>query len=166
MALPRGPGQVDSIRWQDRIELRLKQLAESGLSGGGSGTTQLESILIALREDLRDHRPIALSDRSVFECSEHGILDGELVFFAANDRRTRLRINNNSGDGSRGFPVLNTCDLLIGYGAEHPTETEWDQIVLAGESVLIDAPHLDVRVGCLSTGTPLTGLFSVTEYFV
>lgn len=167
MALPKGPGRVDSIRWQDRIEWRLEQLTNSGIpGGGGSGASQLETSLNALRDELRDHRPIVLADRSVFECLAHGIPDGELVRFAQNDRRTRLRINNNSGDGSQGLPVRNTCDLVVGYGIEHPTETEWDQIVLAGESALVDAPHLELRIGCLSPGTPLTGLFSVTEYFI
>lgn len=201
MALPKGPGQVDSIRWQDRIEWRLAQITGSGSSGGssssdlvairavvesilaasdqvepllsqiGGGIVDVEAILSQISIDLAALRiastdsPIVSTSRGIFECSDHGVVGGVLLVIAPNDRRTRLRINNNSGDGSQGLPVVNPCDLVIGY-EEAPTETGWDQIVTPGQSVLVDAPRLGIKIGCLSAGTPLEGLIGVTQYFV
>jgi hypothetical protein len=163
---------LSAIRAVVESILAASDQVESLLSQTGGGIVDVEAILSQISIDLAalkaastGSRPIVSTSRDIFECSNHGISAGTLIVVPPRSNRVRLRINNNSGDGSQGLPIINPCDLVVGY-EETPTETAWDQIVTPGQSVLVDAPHLEIKIGCLSAGTPLEGLIGVTQYFV
>lgn len=182
MGLVRGPGIRDSLQWESRVEFWLQEVAAlaGGLPGGGVGSVAIENLLQQIAGDVADivallqsagagSRPIVRSMREVYECVDLKVTSLPRVSVPPDLSRSKVRITNNSGDASQGFPVLNPCYLIVGYGnsVTNPlTQESWDQIVLPGETVELDAPRLQFTLAVIKHDlATLPGLISVTSYF-
>lgn len=181
MGLVRGPGIRDSLQWESRLEFWLQEIAvlAGGLgSGGGVGSAAIEALLQQIAGDVADitallsdlgPKPIVRSEREVYECVDLRVTALPLVAVPSDASRCKVRITNNSGDGSQGYPVINPCYLIIGYGdgVSYPlTESRWDQIVLPGETAELDAPQLRYSLAVIKHDlSTLPGLISITSYF-
>jgi hypothetical protein len=181
MGLVRGPGIKDSIQWESRIEFWLQEVAAlaGGLgSGGGGSNAAIEALLQQIAGDVADvvalleglgPKPVVRSEREVYECVDLNITALPLVVIPADSRRCKVRITNNSGDGSQGYPVINPCYVVVGYGdqlSQPLSQRGWDQIVLPGESVELDAPQLRYSLGVIKHDlSVLPGLVFVTSFF-
>lgn len=176
MGLVRGPGIRDSVQWESRVEFWLQEVA--ALAGGVGGPSSLEPTVQQIAGDVADivallqgagPKPIIRSEREVYECADLKITSLPLISIPADSTRSKVRVTNNSGDSSQGFPVLNPCYLIVGYG--NPlmaplTQESWDQILLPGETLELDAPQLQYQLAVIKYDlATLPGLISVTSYF-
>lgn len=172
MGLVRGPGIRDSASWESRVEFWLQEVA---LLAGGLGGAAIEALLQQIAGDVADisallaPRPIVRSEREVYECADLKITSLPLISIPSDLTRSKVRVTNNSGDASQGFPVVNPCYLIVGYG--NPlmaplTQESWDQILLPGETLELDAPRLQYQLAVIKYDlATLPGLISVTSYF-
>jgi hypothetical protein len=178
MALVRGPGIKDSVQWESRVEFWLQEVATlAGGLGGGGGSAAIEVLLQQIAGDVADivalldqaPKSIIRSEREVYECVDLKVTSLPLVTIPPDPTRLKIRITNNSGDGSQGFPVLNPCYLIVGYGSQSAsplTQESWDQILLPGETLELDAPQLQYSLAVIKDDLAmLPGLISVTSYF-
>jgi hypothetical protein len=182
MGLVRGPGIRDSLQWESRVEFWLQEVAAlaGGIgSGGGTGGAAIEALLqqiagdvadiALLLEGLSDKDTIVRSEREVYECVDLEVSRLPTFSVPPDSFRCKVRITNNSGDGSKGYPVINPCYLIVGYGslmASPLTSQSWDQIVLPGETIELDAPKLQYSLAVIKHDiAKLPGLISVTNYF-
>lgn len=183
MGLVRGPGIKDSLQWESRVEFWLQEVATlaGGLGpGNGTGSAAIESLLQQIAGDASDivallqgidagPKPIVRSEREVYECVDLSVDALPLIFMPPDTTRSKVRITNNSGDGSQGFPVINPCYLIVGYGilsVAPLTQESWDQVALPGETIELDAPRLRFSLAVIKHDlATLPGLISVTSYF-
>jgi hypothetical protein len=148
-----------------------------GLGGGLGGGAAIEALLQQIAGDVADivallgqaPKKIIRSEREVYECVDLKVNSLPLVTIPPDLTRSKVRITNNSGDASQGFPVLNPCYLILGYGSQSSsplTQESWDQILLPGETLELDAPQLQYSLAVIKHDlTTLPGLISVTSYF-
>jgi hypothetical protein len=114
-----------------------------------------------IRNDIRSRLSPAITDaqRQSFSAASHQTTPLQI---AANEARLRMRINNTIGDGGSN-PPQGTGYLFIGHGIA-PTVEVFDQVLRPGESILVDAPTLQIFILTRSL-SPMTGTFNVVEYY-
>ena len=177
MGLVRGPGVAGSVSWNARVEFVLAEIAANTASANSGGSSPaIVSLLQQIAGDLADvealiqsapqgERPIVRSSRQLHNCAPLEISLGTPLVIGADPDRLKIRICNNSGDGSGGYPIIDPCFIVLGFGGLAPTAEGWDQIILPGEAALVDAPGLAVTIAVLKSEAPVIGVFTVTQYF-
>jgi hypothetical protein len=138
----------------------------SGLpvSGGGGGGVSDPAIVTNLEEiknqiQSRLAAPITAANRATYDAQTYQ--SQPLILSDTNDRKA-VRINNIVGNGDS-QPVQGTAYLFVGNGFD-PDRTSFDQVVLPGESILVDAPSVATYIRSDSLD-PMVGIFNVVEYF-
>lgn len=188
-----GPGDLNSLDWRQRIEALLGDIVANP-GGGGSSVSDprldnladieasvgaialkvnslagIEASVSAIELKLEEIRAaIEVAVPLPISQTQSQVHDAQIFWnnpqqFGGNPSRSKVRITNNIGDGNA-YPQTNTGCLYLGY-ANPPDRLSFDQIILPGESVLIDWPQSSFWLSVDSVGDPPTGVFNITEFW-
>lgn len=137
-------------------------LPVTGSGGGGTSDPAIVTNLEEIKAEIIDRipRPITDARRDVYDASQYG--PGSWLILPPNPDRKKVRIINNIGDGLSS-PPTGTAYLFVGHNFK-PDRTLFDHVISPGDSVLVDAPSLEIFVFAESD-SPFFGVFSITEYF-
>ena len=176
--LVRGPGVRDAVNWESRVEFWLKEIADAAVANSGGGTSPaLLALVQQLAGDVADigillanmsqgEKPIVRSERERHDCIDFEISKDPIFALEPDATRSKVRICNNSGDASQGFPVRDPCYIVLGFDAQPPSADSWDQIILPGETAIVDAPTLQIWIATIKWDPDsIIGVFTVTQFF-